>query len=175
MVDASARLVLSSNIVSDSSGGRGVHSEPIILSAFVRTVGVILLASAPSALDLKQMTREFWDLLLALRSATIDPAVNDAILFGMLAILEITEPRVAAENYPKQVVETQAWAAGTVLLNCEMTLELFQGLDEGKAKMMAGGILLKAKEIVTKHERLLLGDIISVGSISSAPMGLRFR
>jgi hypothetical protein len=30
----------------------------------------------------------------------------------MLAILEITEPRVAAENFPKQVVETQAWAAG---------------------------------------------------------------
>jgi len=59
------------------------------------------------------MTREYWDLLLALRSAASDPSVNEAILFGMLAILEITEPRVAAENFPKQVVETQAWAAGT--------------------------------------------------------------
>jgi hypothetical protein len=74
---------------------------------------VVLLASAPSALDLKQMTREYWDLLLTLRSVTIDPAVNESVLFGMLAILEITEPRVAAENFPKQVVETQAWAAGT--------------------------------------------------------------
>jgi hypothetical protein len=61
------------------------------------------------------------------------------------------------------------------LLDTILTLELFQGLDEGKAKMMAGGILIKLKEIVTKHERLLLGDIISVGSISSAPMGLKFR
>jgi hypothetical protein len=59
------------------------------------------------------MTREYWDLVLTLRSVTIDPAVNESILFGMLAILEITEPRVAAENFPKQVVETQAWAAGT--------------------------------------------------------------
>jgi hypothetical protein len=53
--------------------------------------------------------------------------------------------------------------------------ELFQGLDEGKAKLLAGGILLKTKEIVSKHERLLLGDIISFGSISSAPMGLNLR
>ena len=41
--------------------------------------------------------------------------------------------------------------------------------------MLAGGILMRTKEIVTKHERLLLGDIISFGSISSAPMGLRLR
>ena len=42
-------------------------------------------------------------------------------------------------------------------------------------KMMAGGILIKIKEIVTKHERLLLGDIISFGSISSAPLGLNLK
>jgi hypothetical protein len=54
----------------------------------------------------------------------------------------------------------------------ELTVDLFQALEEGKTKMLAGGILLKCKEIVTKHERLLLGDIISFGSISSAPLGL---
>jgi hypothetical protein len=54
-------------------------------------------------------------------------------------------------------------------------IELFQGLDEGKAKMMAGGILIKTKEIVMRHERLLVGDMISFGSISSSPMGLKFR
>ena len=53
--------------------------------------------------------------------------------------------------------------------------EVFERLEEGKGKMLAGAILLKIREIVEKHERLLLGDIISVGSISSAPMGLRFR
>jgi len=54
-------------------------------------------------------------------------------------------------------------------------VDVFQGLEEGKSKMLAGGILLKCKEIVTKHERLLLGDIISFGSISSASMGLNLR
>jgi telomere length regulation protein len=157
------------------SGGRGVHFEPLVLSTFIRTVGVIVYASAPSALDLRQMCKEYWDLLLSLRSASIDPSVAEAILFGMLVVLEITEPRVAAENFPKQVVETQAWAAGTAPFCIDLKLELFQGLDEGKTKMLAGGILLKTKEIVSKHERLLLGDIISFGSISSAPMGLNLR
>jgi len=54
-------------------------------------------------------------------------------------------------------------------------VDVFQRLEESKAKMLAGGILMKCKEIVTKHERLLLGDIISFGSISSAPMGLNLR
>jgi len=56
-----------------------------------------------------------------------------------------------------------------------LIVDMFQRMDEGKGKMLAGGILLKTKEIVTKHERLLLGDIISFGSISSAPMGLNLR
>lgn len=83
------------------------------MSTFVRTVGVILHASAPSALDLREMTREYWDLLLSLRSHTDDPTVLESILFGLLVILEITEARSAAEHFPKHVVETQAWTAGT--------------------------------------------------------------
>jgi telomere length regulation protein len=91
-----------------------VHSEEAVLcSTFVRTVGVILHASAPSALDLREMTREYWDLLLSLRNSSSDPAVLESVLFGLLVILEITEPRNAAEHFPKYVVETQAWTAGT--------------------------------------------------------------
>jgi telomere length regulation protein len=127
-------------------------------------VGIILHASAPSALDLRQMTKEYWDFLLSLRSASADPSVAESILFGFLVILDVTEARHAAEYFPKQVVETQAWAA-----------EVFEGIDEGKGKMLAGGILLKTRDIVGKYERLLLGDLISFGSISAAPMGLRFR
>jgi len=121
------------------------------------------------------MIKEYWDLLLSLRGTSNDPSVTEAILFGMLVILEITEPRHAAENFPKQIVETQAWVAGIILFRALLTVDLFQKLEEGKSKLLAGGILLKIKEIVTKHERLLLGDIISFGSISSAPMGLNLR
>jgi hypothetical protein len=52
---------------------------------------------------------------------------------------------------------------------------LFQRVEESKVKMMAGGILIRIKDIVGNHERLLLGDIISFGSISSAPMGLHLK
>ena len=86
------------------------------MSTFIRTVGIIIHASAPSALDLRQMTKEYWDFLLSMRSASTDPSVTEAILFGMLTILEITDARHAAEHFPKHVVETQAWAAGRSVL-----------------------------------------------------------
>lgn len=85
----------------------------MLLSSFIRAVGIIIQASAPSALDLREMTKEYWDVLLTMRNVANDPAIMESILFGMLVILEITEPRQAAEYFPKQVVETQAWAAGT--------------------------------------------------------------
>jgi len=165
-VDSISRSVYRSyEAFADFSGARGIHFEPILLSTFTRTVGIILYASAPSALDLRQMTREFWDFLLSLRSVSNDPSVTESILFGLLVILEITDPRPAAENFPKQVVETQSW-----------TSEIFPRLDDGgKSKMLAGAVLLKVQEIITKHERLLWGTVISAGSISSAPLGLNFR
>ena len=101
--------------MADCSGGRGVLFDPILLSSFIRAVGIIIQASAPSALDLREMTKEYWDVLLSMRNVANDPAITESILFGMLVILEVTEPRTAAENFPKQVIETQAWAAGTFL------------------------------------------------------------
>jgi hypothetical protein len=58
------------------------------------------------------MTKEYWDFLLSMRNTSTDPSVTESILFGMLVILEITDPRHVAEHFPKQVVETQAWVAG---------------------------------------------------------------
>jgi hypothetical protein len=101
--------------VADCSGGRGVLFDPILLSSFIRAVGIIIQASAPSALDLREMTKEYWDALLSMRNVANDPAITESILFGTLVVLEVTEPRAAAENFPKQVIETQAWAAGTFL------------------------------------------------------------
>jgi telomere length regulation protein len=146
-----------------------------VLSTFIRTVGIIIYASAPSALDLREVSKEYWDFLLSTRTVSSDPSVTEAILFGILVLLEITEPRNAAENFPKQVIETQAWAASLYRCVFCLTVDKFQQIDEEKSKTLAGAILLKIKEIVSKHERLLLGDIISFGSISSAPMGLNLR
>ena len=62
-----------------------------------------------------------------------------------------------------------------MLIGHKLIVDVFQGLDEGKAKILAGGILLKTQEIATKYERLLLGNIISIGSISAAPLGLNLQ
>jgi hypothetical protein len=58
------------------------------------------------------MIKEYWDVLLSIRNVSSDPSVVESILFGILVVLEITEARTAAEYFPKQVIETQAWAAG---------------------------------------------------------------
>jgi telomere length regulation protein len=95
------------------SGMKGIQCEPLLLSTFVRTVGIIIHASAPSALDLLEMVREYWDFLLSIRRVAEDVRITEAMLFGLLVILEILSPRQVAENYPKHVVETQAWTAGS--------------------------------------------------------------
>ena len=159
----------------NASGARGLIFQPLLMSTFIRTVAIILHAAAPSALDLTDMTKEYWDFLLSVRTLSNDPSVMESILFGILIILEITDPRRAAENFPKHVVGTQTWVASNVCIHYVADLDVFEGLAEGKAKSLAAGILLKLNEVVTKYERLLLGDIISFGSISSAPMGLRFK
>lgn len=62
-----------------------MHSdEAIMCSTFVRTVGVILHASAPSALDLREMIREYWDLSLSMSILSSDPAALESVLFRLL-------------------------------------------------------------------------------------------
>jgi telomere length regulation protein len=122
------------------------------------------------------MIKEYWDFLLSLRNSLSDPSIVEAILFGSLVILEITEPRHVAEYFPKQVVETQAWTAGkSPRFQRRLIVDIFERLDEDKGKLLAGGILLKTRDIVEKYERLLLGDMISFGSIAGTPLGLNLR
>ncbi|CAG8572468.1 39378_t:CDS:10 [Gigaspora margarita] len=55
--------------------------------------------------------REYWDLLLSLRYND-DPAVLSALLFGINSTMNSLSERELAENFGKELVETQQWITG---------------------------------------------------------------
>ena len=138
------------------SGSKNIHFEPFLLTTFIRTLALILHASGPNTLSLPQMTSEFWDLLLSLRSSSSnDTTVKEAILFSLLTLLDINEDkRTLVNRHSRELLETQDWA--------QMVLESSGGGDrEGnRVRMLAAGVLLRCKEIVDKYQRLLVGDMV---------------
>ena len=102
------------------------------------------------------MTSEFWDLLLSLRPRATDPAILEAILFAFLTLLDINEnnQRRLAEEHAKELLETQGWV--------EAVFErIGGGSSEGdRIRMLAAGVLMRTRECVEKHQRLLMGDLM---------------
>ncbi|KAI7554861.1 hypothetical protein KC317_g13159, partial [Hortaea werneckii] len=87
-------------------------SAPFVLVTFLKTLALLLHASGPATLDLAGITAGFWDLLLGLRvQASGDISVLEAVLFGLLTLLEVNQEgyeRLAAE-IPRQIAEAQEW------------------------------------------------------------------
>ncbi|KAK4993241.1 telomere binding protein [Elasticomyces elasticus] len=132
-----------------------VHFQPFLLAIFLKTLAVVLQASGRSTLSLPQMTTELWDLVLSVRTAALtDIIVLEAVLFALLMLLEVNDGRRVAEEYSKQLVETQEWV--------EMVFERASGSDEEgeRIRMLAASVLLKTRDVVEKFQRLLAGDLV---------------
>lgn len=101
------------------------------------------------------MTSEFWDLLLSLRSAASDDStVLEALLFAFLTIMEINEDkRRIAQDHSKELLETQEWA--------QQVFEGARGGDEEgeRVRMLAASVLVRTREVVEEHQKLLMGDM----------------
>jgi telomere length regulation protein len=143
------------------SSRSNVVFQPYLLSLFIKTLSLLLHASGPSTLSLPQMTSEFWDLLLALRTQSIgDIAVAEAMLFGFFTILEINEDKrgLVTEN-GRQMLETQKWVE-----------DIFGRVGDGggeedeRIRMLAAGCLVRIREAVEKYQGLLMGDLASFQS-----------
>lgn len=136
--------------------GQNVHFQPFLLSTYIKTLALLLHASGSGTLSLPQMTAEFWDLLLGIRTHAVgDVTVMEAVLFAFLTLLEVNEDkRRVAEEHSKQLIETQEWV--------EMVFERTAGGDEEgeKVRMLAAGVLMKTREVVEKFQRLLMGDML---------------
>lgn len=114
-----------------------------------------MAAAGPSTVALPQMTNEFWQLTLSLRSqALLDPAVMEAVLFALLTILNANEDRrQVAVECSSELLETQEWAG--------MVYERLSNADEEgeRCKVLTAGILVAIKEVVDKYQRLMAGSL----------------
>jgi telomere length regulation protein len=138
-------------------GQRNVVFESYLLSSLIKTLSLIMHAAGQNTVQLQAMTREFWDLLLAVRPHTIgDRTVGEAVCFGFMTILEANAEngeRRLAEQHSQQLLETQRWVEG-----------YFGSLrggaeDEDRAQALAAGVLVRIQEIVERYQALLMGDL----------------
>lgn len=139
-----------------SGSNTNIHFQPFLLSTYLKTLAILLHAAGPNTLSLPQMTSEFWELLLNVRSnALADVNVLEAVLFCFLTLLEVNEDkRLLAEECGKQLMETQGWV--------ELVFERVSGGDEEsqKIRMLAAGVLVKTRDVVDKYQRLLVGSMM---------------
>jgi telomere length regulation protein len=137
-------------------GAENVHFQPFLLSTYLKTLSLILHAAGSGTISLPQMTAEFWELILSVRTnALADVSVLEAVLFATLTLLDMNEDkRRLAEEHSKQLIETQEWV--------ELVFDRVGGGDEEgeRIRMLAASVLMKTREVVDKYQRLLVGDLV---------------
>ncbi|OBT89939.1 hypothetical protein VE02_01534 [Pseudogymnoascus sp. 03VT05] len=138
-------------------GGKNVIFESFLLSSYLKTLSLIMHASGSSTLQLPQMTSEFWDLLLAVRSHIIgDKSVREAVLFGFMTLLEVNgDKRRLSEKHGRELLETQRWVESIFGSIGE------GGKEEERARTLAAGVLYRIREVVEKYQALLMGDLVN--------------
>lgn len=132
--------------------------QPFLLALFVKTLSLLIHSSGPSTLSLPQMTAEFWDLLLSIRTQSIgDITVIEAMLFAFLTILDINEDkRGLVSEHGRQMLETQEWVEGVF-----GRLGAGGSEEDERVRMLAAGCLVRIREAVEKYQALLMGDLAS--------------
>ncbi|KAK0656706.1 telomere length regulation protein-domain-containing protein [Cercophora newfieldiana] len=150
-------------IHSSASRTRGIIFQPHLLALYIKTLALLLHAAGPTTLALPQMTAELWGLLLntGVRVQAVgDLSVTQALLFALLALLDVNEDRMrdVCRDLGREVVETQEWV-GSVFGG----LRGGDGGEEEQVKMMAAGVLVRLNEGIEKYRLLMVGDLIGYG------------
>jgi telomere length regulation protein len=140
--------------------GALVFQQPHLLATYLRTLGIVAHAAGPGTLALPTMTAELWGVLLRARTAGAgDMGVVRAILFSLLALLDVNEDRMKdiCAEMGSQVVETMEWVSDV--------FDRTRGDDGGRGeenevKMLSAAVLIRLREGVERYKALLMGDMI---------------
>lgn len=142
--------------------GSVYSSASFLLATFLKTLALLLHASGPLTIALPHITADYWDLLLSLRvQAAADLTVLEALLFSLLTLLEVNSNKQRmAEEYPKQLMETQQWV--------ELIFERLSGStlvangvgEEARILALTAGVLVKTREVVEAYQIQLFGRVI---------------
>jgi telomere length regulation protein len=139
-----------------SSSSDSIYTSQHLLPPFLQTLALLMHASGQNTLALPQMTREFWELLLSVRTiAAGDKGVLRALLFSFLMLLETNadKERLATEQ-ARELLETQQWVQ--MVFN-----ELGTGSEEDeKVRVLAAGVVVRCQEVVEKYQRRMVGSMM---------------
>jgi telomere length regulation protein len=129
-----------------------------LLPTYLRTLALLLHASGPNTVSLPQMTAEFWDVLLSVRTSALndtDYGVLEALLFALLILLEVNENKeMLAREHAKELMETQEWA--------RLVLERIgpQGQEAERVRGLVASVVVRCHEVVERWQRLMVGDLV---------------
>lgn len=140
-------------------------TTPFLLVTFVKTLALLFHAAGPATLALRQLSADFWDLLLSLRVRAVGHvSVLEALLFGLLTVMEVNGDKQAiAQEYSKQLIETQQWADMVFERTGEGRLVQQEGQgEEAKVRTLAAAVLVKTGEVMEAHRKVLLGDMMDM-------------
>ncbi|CAG8970680.1 hypothetical protein HYALB_00003435 [Hymenoscyphus albidus] len=160
-----------------SSSTNNITFDPFLLSLFIKTLALILDAAGPYATGLRDMRREFWDLLLGLRVVAMgERGVIESMLFGFLVSLELnandSDGREIVEGMGRELLEIQGWVQGvfeglgegrgvSVLGVGRRKGEEGGGVEEEKVRVLAASVLVRIQGLVERYQGLLVGDLVS--------------
>jgi telomere length regulation protein len=140
-------------------------TTPFLLVTFIKTLALLFHASGPATLGLSQMTTDFWDLLLSLRVRAVGHVnVLEALLFGLLTVLQVNEDKQAiAQMHSKQLLETQQWADMVFERTGQGRLVQQEGQgEEAKVRTLAAAVLVNTGEVMEAHRKVLMGDMMGM-------------
>ncbi|CAF9904661.1 MAG: hypothetical protein GOMPHAMPRED_002910 [Gomphillus americanus] len=156
---------------SSSSSSSNIFSTPLLQTHLLKTLSLLLAAAGPGTISLPTLTTEFWSILLSrpiLAAAREALPVLEAVLFGLLTLLEVNGAGVEGEDVSKRrlaeecgeaLVETRAWV-GVVM---EGTVGgRAASKEEERVGMLAAAVLIRVEEVVERYQRLLIGALAGV-------------
>lgn len=140
-------------------------STPFLLVTFIKTLALLFHAAGPATLARRQLSADFWDLLLSLRVRAVGHvSVLEALLFGLLTVMEVNGDKQAiAQEHSKQLIETQQWADMVFERTGEGRLVQQEGHgEEAKVRTLAAAVLVKTGEVMEAHRKVLMGDMMDM-------------
>ncbi|GAB7332624.1 hypothetical protein MBLNU13_g04391t1 [Cladosporium sp. NU13] len=140
-------------------------STPFLLVTFIKTLALLFHAAGPATLALRQLSADFWDLLLSLRVRAVGHvSVLEALLFGLLTVMEVNGDKQAiAQEHSKQLIETQQWADMIFERTGDGRLVQQEGQgEEAKVRTLAAAVLVKTGEVMEAHRKVLMGDMMDM-------------
>lgn len=140
-------------------GPGNVIFSPYLLSAFIKTLSLVLHASGAHVSQLSQMTSEYWELLLGVRNQVNgDKSIGEAICVGFLTILEVNGEsaggmRGLVERHGRELMETQRWT--------DVYFGSLAGgsAEDNKIRSLAAAVLMRISETVDKYRGLVVGEM----------------